>query len=336
MQDAAGHAVTGMRSCVIILIRLMKIALALSVTPCKRGQAPVLAMVVSSLWKYSYMQAAVASTAQVDSFQQRKQQELADLSSQLTKMQANISSTEQLLCRVLAQQTTAASAALADVQASEAAAADEMSQVLRAAAVSTAAALRALTSSLQAQGSQLATFAKEQEEAVQTAQQLAAAGFTKAKQSVLDIGSGTKTIRNIAEATTAAARDSLSMFAADFEASMAANQEQLLAQVSSLLTGFVQDRKAAVAGMVQSVQQQLGDGRRQLAAATAELAAAADGCITALEVSTVTCILQCHSMCYQSSLCHVSTTAQQSSLEDCLVSDKVCPSIKSNLRRPHL
>lgn len=149
------------------------------------------------------------------------------------------------------------------------------------------AALAALSSSLQAQGNQLVTFAKEQQAAAQAAQQLAAAGFDRAKASMLNISTSVKGLSSVSEQTVAAAGTSLAAFADEFEDSMAAQQEQLLLQISSLLTGFVQDRKQAVAGMVTGVKQQLGNGQQQLAAAAAQLTAAADGCITALEVRGV-------------------------------------------------
>lgn len=226
----------------------------------------------------------VVCIAQVDQFKHRKQQELSSLSSHLAEMQTQIVSTEQLMARAVAHQAETASAALRDVQASEAAATAEMQQAMNTAAEAMTAAVSGLTSSLQAQSGQLMRFAQEQEAAARSAQQYATAGFTRAKQSVHDISSKAQSISNLSEATSAATGAALSRFAVDFEASMAAKQQQLLAQVSSLLAGFVQDRSSAVAGMVVSVQHQLGDGRQQMAAAAAQVAAAADGCVATLEV----------------------------------------------------
>lgn len=221
---------------------------------------------------------------QVGQFQVRKEKELAGLKSQLTQMQASITSTEQLLSTALQQQADAAAAALSSAESSQAAAAEEMAAALQASAAASAAALQALSSSLQSQATQLASFAQEQQTAAQAAQQLAAAGFGRARSSLRDIGSSVQDLGKLSEATAAAASDSLATFAAEFEESMVAKQEQLLAQVGSLLAGFVAERRQAVAGIVAGVNQQLGEGRRQLAAATAQITAAADSCAGALEV----------------------------------------------------
>jgi DNA repair exonuclease SbcCD ATPase subunit len=225
--------------------------------------------------------------AQVDQFQQRKQQELATMTSQLAQLQQRINSTDTLLGQALRQQADTAASVLNSAQTSEAAAAQALHEAMQSAGEGMAAALAALTSSLQAQGSQLATFAKEQQAAAQAAAQGAAAGFGRAKEAVAGISSSVRSLGSLSQSTTAAAGDSLAVFAAQFEESMAAKQEQLLEQVGSLLAGFVQDRRQAVAGIVQGVRQQLGEGQRQLVAAAAEVTAAADGCVTALEVSRV-------------------------------------------------
>jgi hypothetical protein len=182
---------------------------------------------------------------------------------------------------------------LSAAQSSEAAALQELRDAMQSAGDNMAAALAALSSSLQAQGSQLVGFAKEQHAAAQAAAQAAAAGFGRAKEAVAGISSSVRSLGSLSANTTAAAGDSLAAFAAQFEESMAAKQEQLLAQVGSLLAGFVQDRRQAVAGMVQGVWQQLGEGQRQLVAAAAEVTAAADGCVTALEVRDGEALLGC-------------------------------------------
>lgn len=232
---------------------------------------------------------------QIGHFQQRKQQEHSGLSSQLEQLQADIAETGKWLSAAVAQQADAASAALAQSQATQREMAEELQQTMQLAASETATALSELVTSLQAQSRHLTSFGQQQQAACQSVQQLAAAGFKRAKDSLQEIGRTAEEMGNLSKVNNAAANDRLSRFAADFETSMAEKQQQLLAQVGSLLAGFVQDRNTVVAGMVANLQQHLGDGQTQLAAAAGQLTSSADNCVVSLKVSDHKCSAKCGS-----------------------------------------
>jgi len=221
---------------------------------------------------------------QVDDFHARKQQEFSALSTQMSQMQASIAEVNQVLKTALLQQANATAASLSSVLTSQANTAEQMGQAMQSATDAMAAALQGLKSSLEEQAAQLAAFAEEQQVAAQSAQQQAAAGFARARSDVLGIANSVQDVGNMSEKAAAAASSRLATFAANFEASMGTKQEQLLAQISGLLTVFVQDRQQAVTGMLEDLKHQLGERQQQMADATSQLTLAAQNCIGALEV----------------------------------------------------
>lgn len=227
-----------------------------------------------------------AAVPQVAEFQQRKQQEVQALSSQLEQLQSSISSTQQLMSSALASQADAAGQALAAAQASQAASAGEMGQALQAAGQAVKSALESLRGSLEAQSSQLLEFSRQQQEATAAASQAAAAGLTRAKGDVASIGTSVQQLSGVAQNTTEAVNSKLAAFAADFESSMAEKQQALVDQLGCLLAGFVHDRQQAVAAAMAEVKQQLLEGQQELSGAAAGASAAVDGCISNLKVST--------------------------------------------------
>lgn len=227
-----------------------------------------------------------ATVPQVEEFQQRKQQEVQALSSQLEQLQSSISSTQQLMSSALASQADAAGQALAAAQASQAASAGEMGQALQAAGQAVKSALDSLRVSLEAQSSQLLEFSRQQQEATAAAQEAAAAGLACAKGDVASIGTSVQQLSGVAQNTTEAVNSKLAAFAADFESSMAEKQQALVDQLGCLLAGFVHDRQQAVAAAVAEVKQQLLEGQQELSGAAAGASAAVDGCISSLKVRT--------------------------------------------------
>jgi hypothetical protein len=223
---------------------------------------------------------------QVEEFQQRKQQEMQALSSQLQHLQSSISSTQQLMSDALSSQAGAAGQALSAAQASHAASADEMGQALQTAGKAVAGALDSLRGSLEAQSTQLLAFSQQQEEATAAAQHAAAAGLARAKEGMLAVGASVQQLNGMAQGTTEALSNKLAAFAADFETSMEEKQQVLVEQLGSLLAGFVQDRQQAVAAAVAEVKQQLVDGQQELSSAAAGASAAVDGCVSRLAVSS--------------------------------------------------
>lgn len=228
--------------------------------------------------------ALVVQLNQVDQFQARKQSELRELTGQLADLQTSIASTQQMLATALSQQAAAAGDALGAAQSSHADSAQKLAAALQAAGKSMAAAFDSLSGSLSAQGTQLAAFVQEQQAATAAAQQAAAAGFTRAQDSLASISSAVQRLDSLAGSSTVAVGDRLAAFASDFESSMAVQQQQLLAQVGSLLSAFVADRQSAVAGAVADMQQRLTEGRQQVAQEACGLTAAADSCVSTLQV----------------------------------------------------
>lgn len=217
-------------------------------------------------------------------FQQRKQQEIQALTGQLQQLQSSIDSTQQLMSAALSGQADAASQALSDAQSSQAAAAAEMGQTLQSAGAAVAGALDSLRESLQAQSAGLQAFSQQQQEATKAAQEAAAAGLARAKDAVSSVGTSVQQLHGVAQNTAEAVDSKLASFAAEFESSMAQKQQALVAQLGSLLAGFVQDRQDAVAAAVADMKQQLAAGQRELSGAASGAAAAVDGCMSKLKV----------------------------------------------------
>lgn len=222
---------------------------------------------------------------QVECFQERKQQEIQSLASQMKQLQASIDGTQQLMSAALSGQAGVAEQALSAAQAAQAASAQEMSSALQAAGASVADALDSISRSLQAQSAQLVAFSQQQQEATAAAQQAAREGLRRAKEGMVSVGGSVQQLHGVAQGMADTVNSRLTAFAADFEASMVEKQQVLVAQLGALLAGFVQDRQEAVAGAVAEVKQQLEAGQQKLSGAAAGTAAAVDSCISKLKVS---------------------------------------------------
>eukprot|EP00873_Tetraselmis_striata_P027928 jgi/Tetstr1/448192/TSEL_035483.t1 len=223
--------------------------------------------------------------ARLEQFSERSAEEVASMSKQVERLAATVSELQRKASTAVEFQTEAGKGAMqqiADSQTTYArAATDDAAEAVAAAQQ----AIATLSQSLSAQKAELQAFADRQvadaEASLAATNQL----LDSTSSAVASMNQTAETAKRSNHESTEEQKAALAAFGSSFQSSLASDSEALLASIGSLLSGFVQEKKAMVSQALEAASVKADIGMATLQGSMDTISSCAEAQVQALEAA---------------------------------------------------